>query len=994
MMTLAPSVEINQRYQGIFNGMNVLINSDEISSLFGIAGVKNVYPDRMQTILLDSSIQVINTSAIWADVGGQEQAGRGIKIAVIDTGIYPKNPMFDDSGFSLPAGGYPAGYCASNPSDPDFQCNAKLIASRYYTPTFTTHISETLTPLDIVGHGTHVAGIAAGRQVEVPPSETVPVSTTITGVAPAAYIMAYKVFFLDPQGTAMGSDAMVLAALDDALLDGADVINNSWGSSAGADPSGSPYLTVIQALHAAGIVLVFGAGNDGPEGSTINCPGCVEETIAVAASTANRIYANTLDMTGPGVIPPDLTGLGVMASTGPAIQTDIEGNIRYAGIISATNSEGCLPFPSEVLSDSIALIQRGTCSFATKVNNASAAGAIATVVINDRAGAPVVMGSLESTTIPSVLMSIDDGEAVRDWISGTMTTTARINAEVTAVVNTSWQDILAEYSSVGPNGDPDVLKPDLTAPGVQILSATSPVTNNGDDYKFMGGTSAAAPHVSGAAAMLLQMHPNWNPDQVKTALTSTSRQGLQQYDGVTPANAFNIGAGRIDLDLARQTGVTFSRPSFANGSCRIACDWSDIKIENVTGITATWTATILPPDGMDVTITPVSQTLTAGSDGSFDLRVDASLATQDQWHFGSIVWSESSGTYPDAVMPIAIYPEAVKTGRLVKTTSADLVPPGGTLEYTITLTNDTPVTTTYSLSDSIPVNGTYIPGTATGGLSYDPVEDVLTATVELTNTIMKIEHNSLYGYISLASGLPAPVPPFPCPDTNCDDSAILLSGLDFQFNGQQVNDIVWHTNGYIQVDTKDADLTPGNQELPAPEGPNNILAPLWADLDLDGGDGIGGGTLYMAPVTDGVHVYTVLEWENAQLKGDPSSHFTFQVWIRNGSDDIWFTYDTMTGNLDQATVGIENVYGNVGASFYYNGSGTAPAKGTSLKILTIPDSVTFTYEIEAAQLAKGEITNIVEATNTRNNLTLRAETRTGIRSSRIWLPMILMDALP
>ncbi len=492
---LAPSAEIGLRYRAVFNGFNLLIDPAEVEALRKLDTIKRLYPDRTRSLLLDSSTEVIDAPAFWADLGGQANAGEGVRIAVVDTGIRSENAMFAGADFVQPPG-FPRGYCADFPADPDFQCNDKLIAARYYEPMFDIHIDEVHSPLDIHGHGSHVAGIAAGNPVVVPAGAVVPEDTAISGVAPGAYLMVYKALFVEDGGGVKGTDAMFLAALDDAMLDEADVINNSWGESENIDPADSPYTTAIAALDAAGIVVVFAAGNGGPDEGSIACPGCLEDVITVGASTADRIYANTLDIIWPEVVPEDLKGLAALSGSGPEITADIEGALIYSGAASPGNDEGCASFPPGAFTDGIALIQRGGCSFHEKVNYAWAAGARAVAIFNTEPGFPVRMTGLETTLIPAVFLSKDQGESVRDWAITRSSPVARINTQVAAVRNPYWQDALWASSSRGPNGDPDVLKPDIVAPGFYILSATSPDSAGGESYQFFTG------HQHGRAACI------------------------------------------------------------------------------------------------------------------------------------------------------------------------------------------------------------------------------------------------------------------------------------------------------------------------------------------------------------------------------------------------------------------------------------------------------------------------------------------------------------
>ena len=208
--------------------------------------------------------------------------------------------------------------------------------------------------------------------------------------------------------------------------------------------------------------------------------------------------------------------------------------------------------------------------------------------------------------------------------------------------------------------------------------------------------------------------------------------------------------------------------------------------------------------------------------------------------------------------------------------------------------------------------------------------ETFTVTQSGAGSIEVIESSSPFGYVSLAS---LGATPFECPSLACDNTGWEISGLDFYWLGKHYDTVRWITNGYIYLQSGDT-ATPDNQDLPDPLDPDNVLAPFWTDLDLDGGDGIGGGTWYLADVTDGVRTWHVFEWENAQEWNLPSTSHTFQIWIELGTSNIWFVYgDSTTGAPASLTIGAEDGTGSDGHSYYYNGSGTLPEPGSALKVL-------------------------------------------------------------
>jgi uncharacterized repeat protein (TIGR01451 family) len=982
-----PEATVDMTYQAAFNGLALAIPAERVKDLQRLSGVYKVYPDRLNTVELDASLNIINAPEVWDMLGGRADAGSGVFVAVIDSGINSKHPMFSGAGFTMPPG-YPRGYCVTNPADPEFQCNAKLVAARFYAPppmSIDVHPAEVLSPLDIDGHGSHTAGIATGNQVTVTDTNVVAEPTVISGVAPGAYVMAYKGLFHTQDGNASGTDSMLLGALNDALADGADVINNSWGGDPGGDPNTNPFQTTIRALVQANVVVVFSAGNSGPDENTIGCPSCVEETISVAATTTDRRFFQDLDVLGPEPIPPALQNVEIRAGSGPVLTETITGTIEFAGEVDSANVRGCSPFPANAFQDEIALMERGDCNFSVKVDNAAAAGAIAALIYNNVPGNEFINMATETTTIPSFFMLQADGLALADFITTTATTTVtgRINFE--AARREVVPDIVGSFSSVGPGGDPDVLKPDIAAPGVDILSAYSPALG-GQNYAQVSGTSQASPHVAGAAALLRELYPDWGAEEIRTALTSTADQTLFLPDEVTPATHFHMGSGRLNVLSASQAGVTFDKSSMADVECLMQCEWTR-EIENMTDQTVTWVARVVAPPGLNVSVTPSSFTLPPRLKGDFVVTAKSTGQVDDDWHDAAVIWEDASGTHPDAYLPIAVKLVSSTQTQVLTKEATPTAGPGGTISYTIAISNTFPFTETFMIRDVVPTGTTYISGTATGGLGFDPATNVLSATVEIGMPGVSLGPSlSPFGYLSLPVDFG--VPPEPCTAT-CDDTIIDVTGVDFFYNGVHYDSFSMVTNGYIVPGTTSSG-TGVNQELPDPTDPNNVIAPLWADFDLNGSDpsDAGAGDMFIALLNAGSTSFYVLEWNIVELAGVPGSAFTFQIWIEVGTDNIWFVYDELDGSLDTATVGVEDSSGTQGFSYYFNGAGTAPVLGTELQVLPFPETMSFEFAVRVNDNlgTLTEITNVVQATRSQGAETFIAFAKTKIPT--LFIPLI------
>jgi minor extracellular serine protease Vpr len=210
----------------------------------------------------------------------------GVKVAIIDSGIRPEHPMFQSNGHTRPAGLPNDDYCST--IDASF-CNDKLVLARYYAPTFQVHPDENISPLDFNGHGTHVTGTAVGNAVTATIDS---IEVNISGVAPGATLMVYRAFYQTDTSPGASSSIQLVAALEDAVADGADIINNSWGGSIGSNPANSVYTPIFAAAEAAGVLMVSSAGNSGPGANTIGCPACAEAGLAVASTQTGRVFGN------------------------------------------------------------------------------------------------------------------------------------------------------------------------------------------------------------------------------------------------------------------------------------------------------------------------------------------------------------------------------------------------------------------------------------------------------------------------------------------------------------------------------------------------------------------------------------------------------------------------------------------------------------------------------------------------------------------------------
>lgn len=975
-----PNAQVERHYDTVLNAVVVTSEHDIFEKLSAMPGVAKVYREEMYYEQMDASLGLIKAKQVWEQLGGSAEAGKGIKVAVIDGGIRPENPMFRDDGFTAPEVKATDDYCAT--IKPDF-CNNKLIVARFSAPTFTTIPQEYMSPLGQGGHGTHVAGTVAGMPTTVyfnGSSNTDAEGTVVTaptegytavdvsGVAPGAYLMAYKALFqvyrADGTVTGSGSNIMLLEALDWAVKDGADVINNSWGGGAGGDPAASPYQQSFLAAEAAGVVVVTAAGNDGPGAKTIGCPSCIESGISVASTTHGRYFANKVTAGGEDFL---AVAGSDFAKTIAGLTADISAPVVLASAVAPTNALGCTAFPADLFKDKIAVISRGSCNFTDKINNAKAAGAVGVIVVQNSDGEPSVM-STPGVTIPAVMISKADGaKLVADMV-------VTMGIEADRVMSAQFTDIMSDFSSRGPNGNSNFLKPDIGAPGSSILSATSPdAFADSRTFQLNSGTSMASPHVAGAAAIMKQLYPEWTPVEIKTALTSTAVNGLKKEDSVTPTTPFDLGAGRLDLERAVKAGVTFDKPSFAQDPCVAECSFTR-TIRNMTDKEVTWTPSLSLTDAAmtgefsvsSVTLKPYG---TAGDSAEFTLKLNGAFAALDSWSFGNVLWTASDDDIPSATMPIAVRVATSSDSSLLSTVSVGELTPSTPAQVSNTLNNRS-FTGQISVVSKLPAGTKLVDSsgaaTVTGGTQFLFDANADSAAVSWSGTLntpsMRLSSRAPINYELATNGGTR----ITC-SGDCDEfySGLNLggAGLPVTFNGQTYSRVYVSDNGIITFSNTATTPAPSysNQQLPSSIKPNNLIAPFWSDMDLAGG-ATGGGNIYYSVLTMGGVRYLVVEWNKVRVYDDASGNeYTFQAWMAlNAPQNIFFNYLDMDAMPSNVTVGAEDVAGALGVNHYFNGTGTAPASAQSLNLnIVTGGKLVMNYALEnTGELALGKVDSI------------------------------------
>jgi subtilisin family serine protease len=543
---------VSGRFSHVVNALRIHIPPGAVKELRSLPGVKRIEAARPKERLLSRSVPFIGGPQVWGAGFGQAD-GNGIRIGIIDTGIDYTHADFGGSGSG-------AAYLVNNRTiiEPGTFPTAKVVGGYDFvgddydasTPGLDVPYPD-LDPLDCNGHGTHVAGIAAGFGVRTNGLVyTGSYSTNLNysqfaigpGVAPRALLYALKVFGCEGS-THADIDAMEWAATagTGSFANHLDVVNLSIGGVFGVTGDSVENDAITQLIN-LGCIVVVAAGNSGNTSYIVGLPGVVEKSICVA----NSMIGGAIQIVSPGN----------MATAMAAVEADFTLPLSHRGpvqgkVVYASPNDACNPLNnSAALAGNIALIDRGTCFFTDKIERAQTAGAIGVVVVNNVDEEPFPMNGTPTVaiTIPAVMIRQSDGAFLKAHL--VENPIVRMGTDV-IVAHPEFSDRIESSSSRGPAAPLNVLKPDLAAPGSGIYSAAMA---SGSAGVTMTGTSMAAPHVAGASAVLRQLHPGWSVEEIKAALMGTARP--MQDNPTAPYPESRVGAGRIRLNEAARVAVT------------------------------------------------------------------------------------------------------------------------------------------------------------------------------------------------------------------------------------------------------------------------------------------------------------------------------------------------------------------------------------------------------------------------------------------------------
>ena len=735
-------------YTYTFNGFAAKLSLEQANKLASVDGVLAVSADEIFTVDTSSTPTFLGLDApggLWEQLGGVGAAGDGIIIGIIDSGIWPENPSFSDrtgtngngtQGGKLDYQQIPGWHGKCTPGE-DFNasmCNQKLIGAQWFNESWGGDAGieeqrpwEFTSVRDYNGHGSHTASTAGGNngvQVTGPAA----VFGTISGIAPHARIAAYKALWsTQAADTASGSTSDLVAAIDQAVADGVDVINYSISGTQTnfRDPAEIAFLYAAQ----AGVFVAASAGNSGPTTSTVAHPSPWITT--VAAGTHNRSGVGSVTLGNGATYYGASLATSVTAPLIDSINAGLPGADPTQVALCYSSADGGNVLDPAKVAGKIVVCDRGVTARVNKSLAVQEAGGVGVILLNPSNNSL----NADFHFVPTVHLQNTDYAAIHAY-AATADPVATINQAT--VTYTTTAPLTASFSSRGPlRASGDLLKPDLIAPGQDILAAVAPPGNAGRDFNLYSGTSMSSPHVAGLAALLKDLHPDWTPMMIKSALMTT---GYDVLDGGTPAPntnpvlIFRQGAGHVTPNSAADPGLVFNSgwndwlgflcgtqlpTSFCTGSGIPVLDPSDfnspsIAIADLAGSqTVTRKVTNVGPKstynvsfsgaGISASVSPSSFTLKTGESQTLQITISNVSAALNAYTGGQLTWTD--GTHrvriPVVVRPVALAAPAqvsgsynvtfgytgsftaIARGLVPATTFADSISTGQQLYYTV-----------------------------------------------------------------------------------------------------------------------------------------------------------------------------------------------------------------------------------------------------------------------------------------------------------------------
>jgi subtilisin family serine protease len=839
------------------NGFAAKMNGAQAAKLAAMPDVVSVEKDvklQLDTNRTPDFLGLTDPGGLWDQLGGSESAGEDVIVGIIDSGIWPENPSFSDRNENgklvfrhIPGWN---GRCRPGENFPASDCNQKLIGATWYNAgyggdagTKAAFPYEFISPRDADGHGSHTASTAAGNygvEVNIGSNNL----GMVSGVAPRARIAAYKVCWgISPDGGCFGSDSV--AAIDQAVADGVDVLNFSISGTR------TNYLDAVEVAFLfaadAGVFVAASAGNSGPDAGTV----------AHMSPWLTTVAAGTKDDFYQGMVT-----LGDSSTYyGASRATAVSGDMIYAG--DAGDNLCAIGFlDPAMVAGKIVVCDRGAYARVDKSLAVQVAGGIGMVLANTGPGSL----NADLHYVPSVHVDQFDGNAIRAYSQGLDATGALEGNNFLEVE----APFVAGFSSRGPNqAGADLLKPDILAPGVDVLAAVSPYSA-GQDWDFYSGTSMSSPHVAGLGALLTHAHPGWTPAMMKSALMTTATT-MTNMGNPIPGGPFAYGAGHVVPNSAVDPGLVYNA-GFVDwlgflcgtgqlnaGYCpAIGIDPSDLNYPSISigelageqtiirtvtnvGSAGTYNVSVDAPAGIDVSVSPSSLTLGSGESASYSVTFTTNgSATIGAFTDGSLTWSD--GVH-EVTSPLVMRPVQIAAPTELSSDGAD-----NTLSFDITFG--------YNGDYTAAAHGLEPATTQDGNVVDDPANDINTALgtgVGITAHLVYAPVGTAFTRISLFDDytdgdddLDLYVWEYPAFNyVGGSGSGTSAEQVDILFPGSEYYYVIvhgWQTDGpdanYTLFDWSVSATPGGNLSLDsapasATLGSTEVIDLSWAGLDLD-----------------------------------------------------------------------------------------------------------------------------------------------------------------
>ena len=972
-----PAANVGDAVNTVYGGVPAVVPANSVDKLLQVPGVAAVQKDSLNQPL-DDNTSFIGATNVWPTLGGSDLAGSNVVVGVIDTGVWPEDPSWiAKPGEPAPPKPLSAYHCDfGDGSDvthlgPTFACNNKLIGAYNFTQTYMANVgsdgqefcnnaTRQCSARDSEGHGTHTSSTAAGDCVSSAVLYGVD-RGPVCGIAPGAHVIMYRVCLV--QGC-FSSDSV--HAVQQAILDGVNVIN--FSISGGANPYTDPVELAFLDATNAGISVNAAAGNSGPGAGTSDHGGPWVTT--VGASTGPRAFTSTLHLTADGGASLDVPGVtltnGIGTPTPVVLASSLPGEtVRCENTLAAGTATG-----------EVVVCARGNNGRIDKGRRVLAGGAAGMILYNQSAG----VTDLESDShyLPAIQTQFN-ANSIANFVSShtnVMATWAQ------GAATPAQPDVMASFSSRGPQGD--WIKPDVTAPGIQVLAGWTPQPDQttadngppGNMFAAIAGTSMSSPHAAGVSALVKASHPNWTPEEIKSALMTSAVQNVVKEDGVTPAGVFDDGAGSIRADRAVNPTLVFNETYadfVAAGSDtlhRIDLNLASIDATtmsgsitthrtaiNVSGVHQNLDARVSAPAGVTITVNNGHALhIGAGQTLTFPITIDAPDVANGQYT-GSITLVPRKGGN-NVYMPVAFVKRQGSVTLSNTCSPTTIVARGGVSHCTVNAANFGSSTANASLNVSQVERGPGLkyanvgaPGSVIGNGDGVQWSGSLSPAVPPQVNSVSPGSSPAGGYLPLSS-----VPGIAPIAGVGDDTISNFSVPTFYYGGEPYTRLGVVSNGYIVIGGGDStDIAFPPQHFPNVARPNNVVAPLWTDLNPPAG-----GAVRIAALTDGSSTWVVVDWQRVKNFSNATTH-SFEIWIRlasgaagtgPSSEDVSMAYGTgadagNAGAGDPGTGqnwGAENRTGTSGANI-----AAAPADGSQYQVHTSPPtaggSVTIPFDI-------------------------------------------------